>query len=148
GVVDSADELLLVVVDAAVLLLCSCLVLTIVITTATTTATATIEPAAISTIRRVLACLARRSSCRSSLRLALARRCSLVGTAAMPPWLVSRNLAEPVRCQLRLMWAPRLVSSGARGKLGTVLITGFPAGMLQCNCYVLAQRPGTDAVIV
>jgi glyoxylase-like metal-dependent hydrolase (beta-lactamase superfamily II) len=28
------------------------------------------------------------------------------------------------------------------------LITGFPAGMLQCNCYVLAERPGTDAVIV
>jgi hydroxyacylglutathione hydrolase len=36
----------------------------------------------------------------------------------------------------------------SRGKLGTVLITGFPAGMLQCNCYVLADRPGTDAVIV
>jgi glyoxylase-like metal-dependent hydrolase (beta-lactamase superfamily II) len=36
----------------------------------------------------------------------------------------------------------------ARGKLGIVLITGFPAGMLQCNCFVLAQRPGTDAVIV
>ena len=30
----------------------------------------------------------------------------------------------------------------------TVLITGFPAGMLQCNCYVLADRPGSDAVIV
>lgn len=29
-----------------------------------------------------------------------------------------------------------------------MLITGFPAGMLQCNCYVLADRPGTDAVIV
>ncbi|MEE2851370.1 MAG: MBL fold metallo-hydrolase [Actinomycetota bacterium] len=29
-----------------------------------------------------------------------------------------------------------------------MLITGFPAGLLQCNCYVLAQRPGTDAVIV
>jgi glyoxylase-like metal-dependent hydrolase (beta-lactamase superfamily II) len=28
------------------------------------------------------------------------------------------------------------------------LITGFPAGMLACNCYVLAERPGTDAVIV
>ena len=38
--------------------------------------------------------------------------------------------------------------SGARGKLRTVLITGFAAGMLQCNCYVLAERPGTDAVIV
>lgn len=31
---------------------------------------------------------------------------------------------------------------------GTVLITGFPAGMLACNCYVLAERPGADAIIV
>lgn len=29
-----------------------------------------------------------------------------------------------------------------------MLITGFPAGLLQCNCYVLAQRPGADAIIV
>ena len=29
-----------------------------------------------------------------------------------------------------------------------MLITGFPAGLLQCNCYVLAERQGTDAVIV
>ncbi len=29
-----------------------------------------------------------------------------------------------------------------------VLVTGFPAGMLACNCYVLAPRPGADAVIV
>ncbi|MEO3757627.1 MBL fold metallo-hydrolase [Mycobacterium sp. B14F4] len=29
-----------------------------------------------------------------------------------------------------------------------MLITGFPAGMLACNCYVLAPRPGADAVIV
>ncbi|RDH75129.1 MBL fold metallo-hydrolase [Mycolicibacterium moriokaense] len=29
-----------------------------------------------------------------------------------------------------------------------MLITGFPAGMLACNCYVLAQRPGADAVVV
>jgi hydroxyacylglutathione hydrolase len=29
-----------------------------------------------------------------------------------------------------------------------VLVTGFPAGMLACNCYVLAQRAGTDAIIV
>ena len=34
------------------------------------------------------------------------------------------------------------------GKLGTVLISAFPAGLLQCNCYVLAQRPGGDAIIV
>jgi hydroxyacylglutathione hydrolase len=29
-----------------------------------------------------------------------------------------------------------------------VLVTGFAAGMLACNCYVLAQRPGADAIIV
>lgn len=34
------------------------------------------------------------------------------------------------------------------GKLVSVLITGFPAGLLACNCYVLAQRRGADAVIV
>jgi hydroxyacylglutathione hydrolase len=28
------------------------------------------------------------------------------------------------------------------------LITGFPAGMLQCNCYVLAPRAGSDAIVV
>lgn len=31
---------------------------------------------------------------------------------------------------------------------GTVLITGFPAGMLACNCYVLAPRAGADAIVV
>lgn len=44
-------------------------------TTAATTATATTEAPAIVAMRRRLACLARRSSCRSSLRLAVARRC-------------------------------------------------------------------------
>lgn len=29
-----------------------------------------------------------------------------------------------------------------------MLITGFPAGLLQCNCYVVAPRDGADAVIV
>ena len=29
-----------------------------------------------------------------------------------------------------------------------VLITGFPAGVLACNCYVLAQRAGADAIVV
>lgn len=29
-----------------------------------------------------------------------------------------------------------------------MLVTGFPAGMLACNCYVLAQRAGADAIIV
>src|SRR5947209_8465216 len=89
GAVLSAELLgaaVVVVVVVAALLFCSCLVLTIAITTATTAATATIDAAAITTTRRILACFARRSSCRSSLRLALARRCSLVGTAGMPPW--------------------------------------------------------------
>ncbi|MDT5340341.1 MAG: hydroxyacylglutathione hydrolase [Mycobacterium sp.] len=34
------------------------------------------------------------------------------------------------------------------GKLVDVFITGFPAGMLQCNCYVLAAKQGADAIIV
>jgi len=34
------------------------------------------------------------------------------------------------------------------GKLDAVLITGFPAGMLACNCYVLAPRAGSDAIVV
>lgn len=29
-----------------------------------------------------------------------------------------------------------------------MLLTGFPAGMLQCNCYVLAPREGADAIVV
>jgi hydroxyacylglutathione hydrolase len=32
--------------------------------------------------------------------------------------------------------------------MGVVFITGFPAGMLACNCYVLAQRAGADAIVV
>lgn len=34
------------------------------------------------------------------------------------------------------------------GKLVGVFITGFPAGMLQCNCYVLASKQGADAIVV
>ena len=29
-----------------------------------------------------------------------------------------------------------------------MLLTGFPAGMLACNCYVLAPRRGSDAIVV
>ncbi|CRZ14732.1 MBL fold metallo-hydrolase [Mycolicibacterium neworleansense] len=29
-----------------------------------------------------------------------------------------------------------------------MFVTGFPAGMLACNCYVLAARPGADAIVV
>lgn len=32
--------------------------------------------------------------------------------------------------------------------MGLVLITGFPTGMLACNCYVLSQRAGADAIVV
>jgi hydroxyacylglutathione hydrolase len=32
--------------------------------------------------------------------------------------------------------------------MDVVFITGFPAGMLACNCYVLAQRAGADAIVV
>jgi glyoxylase-like metal-dependent hydrolase (beta-lactamase superfamily II) len=39
-------------------------------------------------------------------------------------------------------------SGGGGEKLGIVLISAFPAGLLQCNCYVLAQHPGSDAIIV
>jgi hydroxyacylglutathione hydrolase len=35
-----------------------------------------------------------------------------------------------------------------RWETGGVLITGFPAGWLQCNCYVLAPSQGSDAIIV
>jgi glyoxylase-like metal-dependent hydrolase (beta-lactamase superfamily II) len=42
----------------------------------------------------------------------------------------------------------RIVARGGSEKLGAVLISAFPAGLLQCNCYVLAQQPGSDAIIV
>ena len=29
-----------------------------------------------------------------------------------------------------------------------MFLTGFPAGMLACNCYVLAERAGADAIVV
>ncbi len=55
-------------------------------TAATTAATTMIAPTADPTImrmRRLRSLAARRSSCRSSLRFAVARRCSLVGTAGV-----------------------------------------------------------------
>jgi glyoxylase-like metal-dependent hydrolase (beta-lactamase superfamily II) len=51
-------------------------------------------------------------------------------------------VARPV-----LAW-PSSSPGSADGKLEIVLITGFPAGLLQCNCYVLAPHPGADAIIV
>lgn len=47
------------------------------------------------------------------------------------------------------VWAARVTAGPARnGKLVGVLVTGFPAGMLACNCYVVAPRQGADAVVV
>src|SRR5689334_23911329 len=43
---------------------------------------------------------------------------------------------------------PRGPPSARDGKMDAVLITGFPAGMLACNCYVVADRPGSDAIVV
>ncbi|CQD25239.1 beta-lactamase domain-containing protein [Mycolicibacterium conceptionense] len=40
------------------------------------------------------------------------------------------------------------MGDGTTWETGAVFITGFPAGMLACNCYVLAQRPGADAIVV
>jgi hydroxyacylglutathione hydrolase len=57
--------------------------------------------------------------------------------------LVSRKRV----CQALLSVAPPPTSSEG-GKLDAVFITGFPAGMLACNCYVLAHRTGSDAIIV
>jgi hydroxyacylglutathione hydrolase len=37
---------------------------------------------------------------------------------------------------------------GRHGKLEIVFMTGFPAGLLQCNCYVLAPHPGADAIVI
>jgi hydroxyacylglutathione hydrolase len=39
-------------------------------------------------------------------------------------------------------------TNAADGKLVDVFITGFPAGMLQCNCYVLAPKQGADAIVI
>jgi hypothetical protein len=51
--------------------------------TPATTATIATAEAMIVYSRRLRACASRRSSCRSSLRFAVARRCSLVGTAVV-----------------------------------------------------------------
>ena len=42
----------------------------------------------------------------------------------------------------------RHIGEAATWETGAVFITGFPAGMLACNCYVLAERPGADAIVV
>src|SRR5215218_8423476 len=57
---------------------------------ATTTITPTTDPT-IMRMRRLRSLAARRSSCRSSLRFAVARRCSLVGTAVVLLVLIGRQ---------------------------------------------------------
>jgi hydroxyacylglutathione hydrolase len=60
----------------------------------------------------------------------------------------------PARPRMRGVFAPPPTTwpasslAGANGKLEIVLITGFPAGLLKCNCYVLAPHPGADAIVV
>src|SRR5271168_896732 len=77
------DELPLA--DACLLLLSwSRLVRTTVTTIAATTTAAATDPPTMARVRRRRACWVRRSSCRCNLRLAFARRCSLVGTADIP----------------------------------------------------------------
>ena len=64
--------------------------------------------------------------------------------------LVARLAPSPLRGWGTPTSAPvwgRIVV-GRHGKMEIVLITGFPAGLLQCNCYVLAPHPGADAIIV
>src|SRR5277367_4522516 len=116
-----------------------------VTTAAATTTNAATDPPTMASIRRRRACCARRSSCRSSLRLAVARRCSLVGTANIPPWL----WADQQRvCQSMLRRGGATHARSGNGKLEIMFITGFPAGLLQCNCYVLAPHPGADAIVI
>jgi glyoxylase-like metal-dependent hydrolase (beta-lactamase superfamily II) len=54
--------------------------------------------------------------------------------------------------RLRVCQALLTVGAATRAnrgwETGRVLIKSFPAGMLQCNCYVLALRPGADAIVV
>lgn len=38
--------------------------------------------------------------------------------------------------------------AGGQWETGSVLLTGFAAGMFQTNCYVLARHEGADAVVV
>ena len=143
-------ELAGALVDAAVLFLWLLLVLITVITTAATTAIAATaatdddqDPADSGLLGAALDL---------SFEFALGCRTSLfVGRhGRIPPMGASRAVASGRPPRSWCCAPPRAASArGVRdGKLGTVLITGFPAGVLQCNCYVLAERPGTDAVIV
>src|SRR5271167_3128635 len=115
---------------------------------ATTITTA--ASAAMVKIRRRRAWFARFSSCRSNLRFAVARRCLLVGTPSSS--CVVCSSPEGSSSRVSVFWPPSVPCSAGRPtrqwETGPVLLTGFPAGMLQCNCYVLAQRPGSDAIVV
>ena len=170
--VELASELAaeLFVVVAAVLLFWSFLALITAITTPAMTAAATTTPPTITSIRRRLAWMARRSTCRSSLRFAAARRCSLVGTAGIPPWLSESCPSFGLSCQ---PWLAKVAAATrvkcfihrSAARRGSFLVARIgrrrpgmgnwnrvdhriSAGLLQRNCDVLADRPGSDAVIV
>src|SRR5271156_848002 len=68
--------------------------------------------------------------------------------SAPPISLHDRGLGQDECASSRRIRVARPVHDRSDGKLEFVLITGFPAGLLQCNCYVLAPHPGADAIVV
>src|ERR1700733_6569439 len=68
--------------------------------------------------------------------------------SAPPISLHDRGLGQDECASSRSIRVARPVRDRSDGKLEFVLITGFPAGLLQCNCYVLAPHPGADAIVV
>src|SRR5205807_5913745 len=81
------------------------------------------------------------------LRGATAQLAPVCGWYAHSPGLHRRRARLIARLLLRRLHRLHR-RRAANGKLGIVLIIGFPAGLLQCNCYVLAPHPGADAVVV
>ena len=82
------------------------------------------------------------------LQFALGIRTSLfVGRHRRYPSMIA-GLVRDECASSRSIRVARPVHDRSDGKLEFVLITGFPAGLLQCNCYVLAPHPGADAIVV
>src|SRR6185295_7283684 len=78
--------------------------------------------------------------------------CASLSPAAVrwsaPPWSSSCPRKSATSVPAVAECGPRGPPTVRDGKMVAVLITGFPAGMLACNCYVLAQRAGADAIVV
>ena len=75
--------------------------------------------------------------------MAVSRRCSLVGTADVLRYFCIAGNSAP-----SLPVDPVESCNWGVGNWAHVLLTGFPAGMLACNCYVLAPHAGADAIVV